>query len=392
MAETTIERMGERGDGLAQGKAFPRTLPGEKLDSSRHVLQISAERVPPLCPVFETCGGCKLQHWQIEPYHRWKTSLLVEALAAKGIVTKINPLIDAHGHGRRRVSLHLREANGIWRAGFMAEGSHVLVPIDHCPVLVPKLHDAPRIAAYFGTFFGACDVAITATDNGLDIAIKANRKLADKALAQFDSFMRQNAVTRIALNGQILSQLAPPLMQMGKAQVSLPIGGFLQATTLGEETLVNLSAHHLKKSRRILDLFCGVGPFALRLSEKMAVHGVDLEKPAVAALQAAVRMALGLKPVTAEVLDLFHNPMTPAELNEFDGVVLDPPRAGGEAQCRNLAKSKIKRIAYVSCDVQSLARDAAILITGGYRLVEATPVDQFKYSPHLETVALFTRQ
>jgi len=392
MSEFTIERIGEKGDGLAQGQVFPRTLIGEVVNDQGVVLKTSAERVESFCPVFDTCGGCKLQHWNAAPYQSWKTSLLASALAARGIQTTINPLISAHGEGRRRVSLHVREVEGRWRAGFMAEGSHQLVPIDICPVLVPSLQSAPGLAAKFGTFFGDCDVAVTACENGLDIAIRAQRKLVDKAVVQFDALMRSHSIARIAVNGETRTQLAPPVINMGKANLALPIGSFLQATQMGEETLGALINANLKKSQRIADLFCGVGPFTFRTAERHTVHAVDADRPSIAALQIANRYTTGLKPITAEVRDLFRNPLTPMELNEFDAVVLDPPRAGAEAQSVSIAKSKVKRVIYVSCDVQSLARDAALLCKAGYRLESATPVDQFKYSAHLETVAVFTRR
>ena len=391
VADVVIERMGEKGDGLSEGRAYPRTLPGETVTVSGKIIKASPDRVPAFCAVFETCGGCKLQHWRDEPYRQWKTALLASALKARGLETEIMPLIDAHGAGRRRVSLHVREVTDRWRAGFMAEGSHNLVPIDTCPILVPKMQSAPEIAAKFGPFFGACDVSITSTDNGLDIAIKATRKLAEKAIAPFDALMRANGITRIALNGQTLTQLAPPLVNLGKAQVALPIGSFLQATAKGESVLGDLVFAHAKKAKRILDLFCGVGPFTFKLAENFGIHAIDSDKPAIAALQSAVRNVQGLKPITAEARDLFINPLVPQELNEFDLVLLDPPRAGAEAQCQNLAKSKVKRVVYVSCDVQSLARDAAVLTAAGYRFSSATPVDQFKFSPHLEVVASFTR-
>ncbi|MEP6827177.1 MAG: methyltransferase domain-containing protein [Aestuariivirga sp.] len=386
-----IERMGEKGDGLSAGHAYPYTLPGETATASGKIIKASPDRVVAFCSVFETCGGCKLQHWREEPYRQWKTALLASALKARGLETEIKPLIDAHGAGRRRVSLHVREAADRWRAGFMAEGSHNLVPIDTCPILVPNMQSAPEIAAKFGPFFGACDVSITSTDNGLDIAIKATRKLAEKAIAPFDALMRANGITRIALNGQTLTQLAPPLVNLGKAQVALPVGSFLQATAKGESVLGDVVFAHAKKAKRILDLFCGVGPFTFKLAEASSIHAVDSDKPAIAALQFAMRNVQGLKPITAEVRDLFRNPLVQQELNEFDLVVLDPPRAGAEAQCQNLAKSTVKRVIYVSCDVQSLARDAAVLTGGGYMMTSATPVDQFKFSPHLEVVASFTR-
>ncbi len=391
MSEFKIERIGEKGDGLSASRSFARTLPGEIVNNVGNVLTPSPDRVTPFCPVFDKCGGCKLQHWAAEPYQAWKTALLTHALAARGLHPKIHPLTDAHGDGRRRVALHVREIDGRWRAGFMAEGSHNLVPIDACPILTPKLQAAPELAAKFGIFFGACDVSIIAAENGLDIAIKATRKLADQAVAQFDGLMRAQTIMRIAVNGETRAQLTPPLVKMTKAMVPIPVGGFLQATQKGEDTLAELILSHAKKSKSIADLFCGSGPFTFALAQKHTVHAVDSEKPAIAALQSAVRNTQGLKPITAEVRDLFRNPLTPMELKEYDLVVLDPPRAGAEAQCGNLAKSKVKRVVYVSCDVQSLARDAKLLCQAGYSFESVTPVDQFKFSAHLETVSLFTR-
>ncbi|HEY5362996.1 MAG TPA: methyltransferase [Aestuariivirga sp.] len=391
MFEFKIERIGEKGDGLGAGRSFARTLPDEIVNDVGNVLIASQDRVTPFCPVFDRCGGCKLQHWATLPYQAWKTALLTQALAARGLHPEIQPLIDAHGDGRRRVALHVREIDGRWRAGFMAEGSHNLVPIDVCPILTPKLQAVPELAAKFGIFFGACDVTVAAVENGLDVAIKATRKLADQAVAQFDGLMRAQNIMRIAVNGETRAQLTPPLVKMTKAMVPIPVGGFLQATEKGENTLTELILSHAKKFKRVADLFCGSGPFTFALAQQHTVHAVDSEKPAIAALQMAVRNTRGLKPITAEVRDLFRNPLTTMELKEYDLVVLDPPRSGAEAQCVNLAKSKVKRVVYVSCDVQSLGRDAAVLCQGGYRFETALPVDQFKFSPHLETVALFSR-
>ena len=391
MSELTIIRMGERGDGLANGRAYPRTLQGEVIDQAGRVLKPSPDRIDPFCPVFDICGGCKTQHWREEPYRIWKTSLLTEALNAKGLDTRISPLIDAHGEGRRRVALHVRKIANEWRAGFMEAGTHKLVPLDSCPILVQRLQNAPQIAAQLGVIFGDCDVAVTAVQNGLDLAIKAERKLADKAAVQFAPFMQRHGIARIAVNGHTEGQTQVPVITMGKALVQLPVGSFLQATQEGEETLAQLLGDQLRKVKNMADLFCGVGPFALRLAEKTAVTAIDSDKPVIGALQTALRNTQGLKPVKAEARDLFQNPLVPAELNDFDLVALDPPRAGAEAQCRMLAKSRVKRVAYVSCDVQSFARDAAILVTGGFKLEEVTPVDQFKYSPHLEMVAAFRR-
>ncbi|MDE2385899.1 MAG: class I SAM-dependent RNA methyltransferase [Alphaproteobacteria bacterium] len=396
MTELVIERIGEKGDGLAQGRAIPRSLPGEHVRLEQGgaitILQPSPERVEAFCPAFESCGGCKLQHWRLEPYAAWKRGLLVQALKARGLEPAVAPLLDAHGAGRRRASLHVRQINGAWQAGYMAAGSHALVPLQACPILVPRLREAPLLAARFGALFGPCDVAVTAADNGLDFAIKAARKLADKALAGVEPLMQEHAITRIAVNGETLMQRMPPMITLGPANVALPVGAFLQATAAGEETLAGLVLGHLGKARQVADLFAGLGPFALRIAQSRAVTAFDSDKPAIAALQQALRHVQGLRPLKAEVRDLFRSPLTPMELNEFDAVVLDPPRAGAEAQCHALAKSKVRRVVSVSCDVQSFARDAAILTAAGYVLGEVTPVDQFKYSAHVECVGLFTRR
>jgi len=285
----------------------------------------------------------------------------------------------------------VRQIDSRWRSGFMEAGTHTLVPIDTCPILVPRLQYAPQIAAQLGELFGNCDVSVTVADNGLDVAIKAERKMADKAVAQFGTFMQRHGITRVALNGHSFTQSQPPVITMGRARVGLTVGGFLQATQKGEETLVALVQEQMKKVRHVADLFCGIGPFALRLAEQAQVTAIDSDKAAIASLQNTLRNTKGLKPVKAEVLDLFHNPLTAMELADFDLVVLDPPRAGAEAQCNWLAKSRVKRVAYVSCDVQSFVRDAAILVKAGFKLGTVTPVDQFKYSPHLELVAAFRR-
>ena len=392
----TIDRMGERGDGMAAARAVPRTLPGEVLQldakGAFHILKPSTERIAPFCPVFDRCGGCKLQHWAPSPYQAWKRGLLQNALQAKGVTTTINALVDAHGHGRRRAVFHVRECEGAWQAGFMAAGTHALVPIVSCPILVPRLQTTPALAARFGPLFGNCDVQITAADNGLDIAIKAHRKLGDKAVQGLAGLMQEHKVARIAVNGETLTQLQAPFIVIGPGRVALPIGAFLQATQQGEETLAELVLANIGKARHVADLFCGLGPFALRLASKYTVTAIDSDKPAMAAVAQALRFVQGLRPVTPQVRDLFRNPLTAVELNTFDAVVLDPPRQGAEAQCQNLAASKIKRVVMVSCDVQSFARDAAILVAADFNLETVTPVDQFKYSAHLECVGVFKRR
>jgi 23S rRNA (uracil1939-C5)-methyltransferase len=394
-----VEKLGHRGDGLVRrGDEIlhvSKVLPGETVvlheGRLKLVVSPSPDRIAPFCAHFDRCGGCKFQHWREEPYRHWKRDLLVEALAAKGIDAPVADLVDAHGIGRRRVSLHVRQQSGGWVAGFMEQKSHDLVAIDQCPVLVPALKEAPALAAAFGEPLGACDVAITAADNGLDVAIKAERKIVLKRFEALNAISKRFSVLRLSVNGEVHTALEDPFVVMGKARVKLPIQSFLQPTRQGEEALASLVLSGLGKAKSVADLFCGVGPFALRLAEKARVTAMDSDKAAVVCLDGAVRSTQGLKPVEAAIRDLFREPLTPAELNVFDAVVLDPPRAGAEAQVKMLAKSKVQRVVMVACDAGTFARDAAILKTGGFVLKEATPVDQFKWTAHLEMVGVFMR-
>jgi 23S rRNA (uracil1939-C5)-methyltransferase len=394
-----VESLGLKGDGLVRAGdlvlAVPKVLAGEEIDLSMgkltRVVTASPERIAPFCKHYDRCGGCKFQHWQLDKYQTWKRNLLIDALAAKGLNPEVGAIIDAHGDGRRRVSLHVREVDGVWAAGFMEQKSHDLIAIDQCPVLVPALQNAMPLAAAFGLPMGDCDVAITAADSGLDVSVKAERKAVPRRMEVLTDIVRKHGIQRLTINGEIFVATTAPTMQIGKVIVGLPVTSFLQATLKGEDTLASLVMGHVKGSKHVADLFCGIGPFAFRIAGKAKVYAADNDKLAIANLQVAVKNTQGLKPLKAEARELFREPLTPLELNVFDAVVVDPPRAGAEAQARSLAKSKVKRVVMVSCDVMAFARDAAILVAGGYQFKSVTPVDQFKWTGHLEMVGLFER-
>jgi 23S rRNA (uracil1939-C5)-methyltransferase len=388
-----IERMGQQGDGVAGVKHFAKVLPGEVIEVADgkvlRVIEASPERIAAFCKHFATCGGCKFQHWRGDTYAAWKRDIVVEALRRGGIDVNVGELVDAHGAGRRRATYHLRERDGVWRAGFMEAKSHVLTAIDVCPVLEPDLRDSAAIAAAFGPSLGVSDVSVTLADNGLDVAVKAERSAVAKRLQALQQIFLDHKLARLTVNGEALFVANAPYVTIGKTKVPLPLSSFLQATREGENTLAGFVCVALKKSKNVVDLFCGVGPFALRIAEFARVHAVDIERTSIGSLEAAVKMAQGLKPVTAEVRDLFRNPLIAQELNVFDAVVLDPPRAGAEAQVRMIAKSKVKRVVSVSCDAQTFARDAQILIGGGYKLKRVVAIDQFKWTAHVEIVGEF---
>lgn len=392
----TIERLGHRGEGVAllEGKPVfvPLTLPGEvvsaQIEGNRgrlvEILSPAPQRSAAPCPHFTLCGGCQLQHLSPDAYGAFKRAQVADALSRAGAEAEVNAPLIAHGTGRRRATLHATKAG----SGFMGLRSHEIHGLDLCPILVPALAEAPKIATAIAVAIGPCDVAFTATDMGLDVAIRAQ---GAKPSPRLTAIARDHDLARLSLNGEPLILHRQPSVTMGRASVPLPVGSFLQATEEAELALSDLVARAVSGAKHIADLFCGVGPFALRLAQAAPVFAADSDAPAIAALDAAKRKAKGLKPIAAERRDLFREPLGPFELNRFDAVVLDPPRAGAQAQARELAGSRVKTIAYVSCDPQSFARDAAILIAGGYVMGPVTPLDQFAWSAHTELFAVFNR-
>ena len=406
-----ITHIGHRGDGVAataDGDAFiPYTLPGETAETEpvaghpdrRNLLRVetpSPDRIAPFCPHFGICGGCATQHWAEAPYRAWKRDLVVTALEQAKIDADVGALIDAHGDGRRRAVLHARKhaTRDILEVGFSTLRAHTLVPIDACPVLAPAMAGtipaAWAIAEALSPLKKPLDIQVTATLNGLDIDVRGSGALGPRQTGALARIAETHRLARITRHGEMVTQRIAPTVRMGRAILVLPPGSFLQATQLGEETLARLVTDHAQKSRTVADLFCGVGPFALRLAERSKVAAIDAYAAALEALAQAAR-APGLKPVAVQKRDLFRRPLTAPELKSFDTVIFDPPRQGAEAQARELAKSKVPLVIAVSCNAATFARDAKILIDGGYKLSAVAPVDQFKYTAHVEIVARLER-
>lgn len=397
MDTVTITGLGARGEGVASvggTRVFvPFTLPGDVVEieheGERGTL-VSLEtpgpdRIDPFCPYYGTCGGCGLQHVGPATYAAFKSGLVVDALAHGGIEAVVDELIDARGNGRRRATLHADST----KAGYMRARSHELLGIATCPILVPALREAaPITARAIGAVIGPCDVLITQTATGIDAAVKTEKSFKAEKLTPVAQRLK---LARLSLNGETLFQSRPPVVQMGKAGVELPPQSFLQATAEAEEALSRLVLEGVGAAKSVADLFSGVGPFALRMAERARVAAFDSDRAAILALSKAVRFTQGLKPVAATPRDLFRDPLAPIELDGFDAIVFDPPRAGAEAQSREIARSKVKRVVAVSCDPRTFARDASLLIEGGYRLERVTPVDQFAWSPHVEVVGVFRR-
>jgi 23S rRNA (uracil1939-C5)-methyltransferase len=395
-----IDRLGHKGDGIAPGPIFvPYALPGETIDAMVEgergrliaIRTPSPHRCEPFCPHFTECGGCATQHLDQETYQGWKRSLVVDALAQARVPADVAPLVDAHGDGRRRATFHARK--GLF--GFARFRSHALVDLDTCPLLTPGLNAAlPACRALVGvlrTRDKPLDLLVTQTITGIDIDIRGSGPITETLRLTLAGLARKHDLARLSNHGDVILEARAPLVRFGKAETIPPPGAFLQATTAADTILAGLVAEGLGSAKRVLDLFSGCGTFALALADRVPVHAVDSDKPAIAALDKAARRTQGLKTVTTLVRDLFERPYLPDELKPFDAVVFDPPRAGAEAQAKKLAASSIRRIIAVSCNPATFARDAAILIAGGYRMGIVTPVDQFRHAGHVELVASFTR-
>jgi 23S rRNA (uracil1939-C5)-methyltransferase len=406
-----IDHVGHRGDGIGfaggENLFVPYTLAGETVEvepvadhpDRRSLMRIehaSPERIDPFCRYFGACGGCAIQHWQPEAYRAWKRQIVVDTLEHAGIECDVAALVDAHGAGRRRITVHVRRSgDGQLRTGFAAANSHAIVAISDCPILDPGLRgalDAARaLAEALKPTAKPLDIQVTAASNGLDVDVRGSGPLSTALIASLSEIAQRHGLARLTRHGELVLMRNPPTIEIGAAHVILPPGSFLQATLAGEQALAALVSGHCKRAKHIADLFCGVGPFALRLAAKARVSAFDSDAGAVTALSKAVTSVSGLKPVRAEARDLFRRPLMAQELRDYDTIVFDPPRQGALAQVKQLAASKIPVVIAVSCNVATFARDARILIDGGYKIDGVTPVDQFRHTPHVELVARFAR-
>ncbi len=407
-ARLHIDRLGARGEGISRGVRglifTPYALPGEdviaEVDDERgklvEVTKPSPDRIAACCPYFTICGGCAVQTLAPAAYAGWKRGLVDEALRNAGVKTEVAPLRQAWGDGRRRAAFHSRnDQRGNPHVGFMQARAHRLVEIDACPILAPDmagaLPAARKIAEVLAPLEKPLDLVVTASLNGLDLDIHGCGKLEFEMERALVDAAQTLDLARISNHGVPLVERRPAEIQIGRARVNAPPGGFLQATTAGEEMLAALVLEAVGPAKKAADLFCGIGTFALRLAETAEVYCVENDAEALAAGLRGGRAAQGLRTLKGETRDLFTRPLLASELAAYDAVVFDPPRAGAERQAVEMAKSGVPLIVGVSCNAQSFARDAKALIAGGYELAVVTPVDQFLYSPHVELVGVFRK-
>ena len=417
--ETLIEKVGFQGDGLTVGGlVVPLSLPGERvrvragkanISDSRHelieVLDASLDRTTPPCPHFSACGGCSLQHWALPAYSAWKKDMVEVLLRRGGLETVVHPILTTPPQTRRRVGLHARKIgpknNAPVELGFKTRKSWNLVGIHECPVSDPAITAAlSQLKSLAGYLFehpkSAPILHVTVSLTGLDIdisGVERNKSGGLSADARMNVAMlaAEADFARVTMGEDMLYMSRTPMVRFGQARVGLPVGAFLQASSVSEAEMVRLVVEGIGAAKKVADLFCGAGTFTYPLAEKAVVYAADGSVPAIASLRAAMASAPGLKTITPEARDLYRRPWLAEEMKGFDAVVFDPPRAGAEAQTAEIARSSIGRVVAVSCNPTTFIRDAKMLVNAGFSLDSVTPIDQFLWSSHVELVAVFSR-
>lgn len=404
-----IDALAAGGDGVALvdgGRVYvPLTAPGDlaEIDARGEsgtlvrLLEKGPGRVEPPCRHYGACGGCSLQHLDAALYRDLKLRRIAAAIRQEGLADiDIGAMIETPAASRRRATFAVKKTRGGVRLGFNARRSSMIEEISDCvildPHLVRRLPALRALAAKIETT--EFDLAVTLCDNGLDLAVVgAANEPRGPALVEVLSLMRAAGALRLSIAGEIVAAIAPPIVTFDGVAVTQPPGAFLQASREGEAALTGLVKNAARGARKIADLFSGCGTFALPLARQASVFAADSDRAAIEALArgAAAAQADGLNPVATEARNLWERPLTVAELNGFDAVVFDPPRAGGAAQAETIAASKVPLAIGVSCNPATFARDAASLLRGGYTLTSVIPVDQFVYSTHVELVGVFRK-
>ena len=409
----TIARMGHQGDGIAEtpnGLVFvPGALPGEVISAEVKdgraeqfdLLEPSPDRRPIHSETYAECGVAPMQHWADEPYLAWKREVVIQTLAREGIETEVEATVAVPQASRRRLALHARSGpGGRVLLGFKARRSWRLVELTDCPVSDPALIAAlPGLAKVAAPFLGhpksAPTLHVTLTDTGLDVDVTGVEKksggLTADVRARAIVAAHEADLARLSLDGDTLVMARQPRITFGRATVPLPPAAFLQAAPAAEAAMVSRAVEAVRGAKKVADLFCGAGTFTFPLAEVAGVIAADSSAASIAALKAGVSTAQGLKTIDAQARDLFRRPLSPFDLKGCEAIVIDPPRAGALEQTQQLPGTKAGLVVGVSCNPQTFARDARILIDAGFRLEKVTPIDQFLWSTHVELVGVFRR-
>lgn len=418
--ELTVESIGSRGDGIADLGGRPvfvaQTLAGDRVrvriageragglrGALLELIEPGPGRQPAPCPHFGPCGGCALQHMDDRAYAAWKRGQVLQAVTRRGLSAEVvEEMIRVPAGSRRRAVLSARKENGgSLHLGFLGRGTHRVEDLASCLILTPGLLALiPPIRAALTPLLQADErwgVVLSETETGVDLCLQTRRALALADREALAALAAASDLARVSWQQEggepepVVLRRAP-VLTFGTVAVTPPPGGFLQPSREGEQALADLVLSHLPAAAgRVADLFCGCGTFTFRLAGSARVAAVEGDGAALAAVEAAARRAGLTDRVSAERRDLARRPLSADELSTFECVVFDPPRAGAMAQAEQLARSPVPRVVAVSCNPATFARDARILVDGGYRLTSLVPVDQFPWSPHVELVASLER-
>lgn len=403
----TIDRLGHLGDGIARGPDgpvfIPGLLPGEEVEGTlqgdrlidARIVTPSPDRKKPPCPHARTCGGCLMQHASDPFVAAWKEGIVRGALSGQGLEAPFRPTHTSPPNSRRRATLAARKTKGGALIGFHARGSDLIIPVPNCHLLHPDLlATLPALEALTRTGGSrTTELALTVTQSlaGPDVAVAGGKELDGALRMELARIAESHGLARLTWGGETVALRTAPMQRFGKALVAPPPGAFLQATPQGEAALLAAVTDAVGDARRIADLFAGCGTFALPLAERAEVLALEGDAPMTAALEKGWRATPGLKKVVTETRDLFRRPLEPDEFKGIDAVVIDPPRAGAEAQFATVARSTVPVIAAVSCNPVTFARDARTLVNAGWRLDWVQVVDQFRWSAHVELAARLSR-
>lgn len=405
--ELAITHVGAQGDGIAQtseGPVYvPFTLAGERVaaeveNSRGAVLDLmlrSPERVDPICRHFGVCGGCALQHLEWGAYLEWKRQRVVDALRMEGIEAAVEPVRAFGPHTRRRAAFAALKAGSDMAFGYRRAQSHDIVDLAECPLLLPRFEGAlPALRSLTDALLpaGAARITVTACDNGFDVDIEKQLGKLRPFTSAHGKAAEAAGIIRLTAGGDPLFSLAPPRVSLAGVAVEPPSGAFLQASSEAENAMADIAMQALGKARKVADLFCGLGTFSFAMARRAGVTAVENDRTLLVALDGAIRRAQGIRPIKTLARDLMREPLAAAELNAFDAVLFDPPRAGALAQSGALAKSRVPKVIAMSCNPASFARDARVLMEGGFGLERVVPIDQFVFSAHVELVAVFARK
>ena len=392
-----VVRVAARGEGVtADGRHVALSAPGDRVRGD-HVVRRGPHHQEPPCRHFPTCGGCQLQHLDDESWARFLTDRIASALDQHGLTTDIRRPHLSPPRTRRRATLHAERRGRQVLVGFTQSGSHALVDLIECQVLLPELFALLQplrgLLASLLPKSGRSNVQLAWTDQGVDVTIE--RVSADnlEVIEALTGFAQRHGLARLALDEGMGPEPRwepePITVTLGGVPVAFPEGAFLQATDDGEAALVAAVREICGDAGAIADLFAGLGTFTFAFPEAK-IYAAEAARDAIISLKSAANLAQ--RTVFADHRDLYRRPVTAENLNRFDAVILDPPRAGAKDQVQQIAAATTPRIAYVSCNPSTFARDAQTMCEGGYTLDWVQPVGQFRWSTHVELAACFSRQ